>query len=33
MTWFERRTRDGFDPNAYKLLKKAIYDFKTDTKF
>ncbi|KAA0041946.1 uncharacterized protein E5676_scaffold306G001570 [Cucumis melo var. makuwa] len=29
----QRRTKDGFDPKAYKLMAKAGYDFTTHTKF
>ena len=25
----DARTKEGFDPNAYKLMEKAGYDFKT----
>ncbi|XP_050939332.1 uncharacterized protein LOC127148938 [Cucumis melo] len=29
----QRRTKDGFDPKAYKLMAKAGYDFTTHTEF
>ncbi|KAA0062536.1 ty3-gypsy retrotransposon protein [Cucumis melo var. makuwa] len=29
----QRRTKDGFDPKAYKLMAKAGYDFNTHTEF
>ncbi|MCZ9335616.1 hypothetical protein O9Y75_26745, partial [Klebsiella pneumoniae] len=29
----ERQMKDAFDPNAYKILAKAGYDFTTHTEF
>jgi len=30
-SWLHKRTKEGFDPNAYKLMERASYDFQNLT--